>query len=158
MSQSVLSRRMLFGSVFVASVVLLAAMFLGGGPATASALTGGVSPTIFGNLADLNGDGVANGSDDSTAFYGDTSIIDGALDCDAWAAINAGTAGDGVINGSDDCTLVGYDGTSDGVTIDVVDGQFATADGSAIPDGWPLPTVFDAADPSNPSVVAADFA
>jgi len=59
---------MRFGSVFVASVVLLAAMFLGGGPATASALTGGVSPTIFGNLADLNGDGVANGSDDSTAF------------------------------------------------------------------------------------------
>ena len=158
MSRGVISRRMRFASVIVASVVLLVAMFLAGGPATASALTGGVSPTIFGNLADLNGDGVVNGADDSSAFFGDTSIINGALDCDAWAASNDGAAGSGVIDSSDDCTLVGYDGTVDGVTIGVVDGQFATADGSPIPDGWPLPKVFNAAAPSNPSVVASDFA
>ena len=158
MSQKVLSRRIRFGSVSVASIVLLGAMFLAGGPATASALTGGVSPTVFGNLADLNGDGVVNGADDSSAFFGDTSIINGALDCDAWAASNDGAAGSGAIDGSDDCTLIGYDGTADGVTIGVVDGQFATADGSAIPDGWPLPKVFNAIDPSNPSVVASDFA
>ena len=32
----------------------------------------GLSPTIIGGLADLNGDGVVDGDDDSTAFYGDT--------------------------------------------------------------------------------------
>jgi len=158
MSRKVLSRRIRLGSVTVASIVLLGAMFLAGRPATASALTGGVSPTVFGNLADLNGDGVVNGADDSTAFYGDTSIINGALDCDAWAASNDGAAGSGVIDSSDDCTLIGFDGTADGVTIGVVDGQFATADGAAIPDGWPLPTVFNAAAPDDSSVVDADFA
>lgn len=120
---------------------------------------GGVSPTIFGSKADLNGDGVADGSDDSNAFYGDTSIIDGALDCDAWGTTkNAGSAGDGTINVSDVCTLIGYDGTSDGVTIVVVGGAFATTDGVAIPDGERLPTVFNAANPGDPSVAAADFA
>lgn len=39
----------------------------------------------------------------------------------------------------------------DGVTIAVVDGEFQVANG-------PLPTVFNAADPDNPSVVASDFA
>lgn len=75
----------------------------------ATSFSGGVSPTIFGSLADLNGDGVVDGADDSNAFYGDTSIIDGALDCDAWTTDNDGTAGDGTIDGSDDCTLIGYD-------------------------------------------------
>jgi hypothetical protein len=159
MGQKVLSRRIRFGSVLIACVVLLGAMFLAGGAATASALTGGVSPTVFGNLADLNGDGVVNGADDSSAFYGDTSIINGALDCEAWGATpNAGTVGDGVIDASDDCTLIGYDGTADGVTIGVVDGQFATADGSAIPDGWPLPKVFNAGAPNDPSIIDSDFA
>src|SRR5437870_6095773 len=158
MSQKVLSRRIRFGALSVACVVLLGAMFLAGGPATASALTGGVSPTVFGNLADLNGDGVVNGADDSSAFFGDTSIINGALDCDAWAASNDGAAGSGAIDGSDDCTLIGYDGTADGVTIGVVDGQFATADGSAIPDGWPLPKVFNAGAPNDPSIIDSDFA
>jgi Ca2+-binding RTX toxin-like protein len=120
--------------------------------ASASAFTGGLSPTIIVGKADLNGDGVVNGSDDANAFYGDTSIIDGKLDCDAWGAIaNDGSAGDLAIDTSDDCSLVGYDGTPDGVTIDVVDGAFQTA-------GGPLPTVFNAASPADPSVVHADFA
>jgi hypothetical protein len=46
-------------------------------------LRAGLSPTIVGGLADVNGDGaVVDGNDDANAFYGDTSIIDGALDCD----------------------------------------------------------------------------
>jgi hypothetical protein len=121
--------------------------------------SGGFSPTIVGGLADLNGDGVVNGADDSNAFYGDTSIIDGALDCDAWHQNeNSGAPGNGTINGFDDCTLVGYDGTSDGVTIQVVNGSFKTADQTAIADGVSLPTVFNAATPNDPSVVDADFA
>jgi len=47
---------------------------------------------------------------------------------------------------------------ADGVTIEVVDGAFDTADGAAIPDGTPLPTIFNESDPDNPSIVAADFA
>jgi Ca2+-binding RTX toxin-like protein len=121
-------------------------------PAGATSFTGGFSPTIVSHGADLNGDGVANGRDDANTFYGDTSIIDGHLDCNAWGATpNAGTAGNGAITVADDCSLVGYDGTSDGVTISVVDGAFQVADG-------PLPTVFNAGDPSNPGVSASDFA
>jgi Ca2+-binding RTX toxin-like protein len=121
-------------------------------PAGATSFTGGFSPTIVSGMADLNGDGVVNGRDDANAFYGDTHIIDGQLDCDAWGAIaNAGTAGDGVINGADDCSLVGYDGTPDGVTIDVVNGTFQVGNGR-------LPNVFNASDPSNPGVAASDFA
>src|SRR5215218_2396777 len=112
-------------------------------PAAARPLTGGFSPTIINGAADLNGDGVVNGRDDSNAFYGDTSIIDGFLDCDNWTTDNDGTAGDGVIDVNDNCTLIGYDGTADGVTINVVAGEFQVADG-------PLPTVFNAADPDNP--------
>ena len=41
-------------------------------PAAAGPLTGGFSPTIVAGKADLNGNGVVNGSDDSNAFYGDT--------------------------------------------------------------------------------------
>jgi Ca2+-binding RTX toxin-like protein len=120
-------------------------------PAGATPFTGGLSPTIFSQLADLNGDVVVDGADDSTAFYGDTDIINGALDCDAWVADNDGAAGDGVIDASDECTLIGYDGTGDGVTIEVVAGEFVVADG-------PLPTVFNASDPANPDVSDSDFA
>jgi RTX calcium-binding nonapeptide repeat (4 copies) len=116
-----------------------------------NAYSGGFSPTIVGGLADLNGDGVANGRDDSNAFYGDTHIIDGSLDCNAWSGDNDGSAGDGVINAADDCTLIGYDGTADGVTIEVVDGEFQAPDG-------PLPTVFNAAHPNNPDIGDSDFA
>src|SRR5919106_443381 len=61
-------------------------------PAAAQAFTGGFSPTIINGEADLNGDGVVTGRDDSNAFYGDTSIIDGRLDCDAWAGPNDGAS------------------------------------------------------------------
>ena len=121
------------------------------GPATAAAYTGGLSPTIVDGGADLNGDNDVTGRDDSNAFYGDTAIIDGGLDCDAWLASNDGTGGDLAITVDDDCTLVGVDGTVDGVTIDVIDGEFQTGDG-------PLPTVFNAAEPDNPDVGDSDFA
>jgi hypothetical protein len=102
------------------------------------------------------------GRDDSNEFYGDTDIIDGMLDCNAWgpgtgnlggiaAQNNDGSAGDGVIGVLDDCTLIGYDGTADGVTIAVTNGVFDWPDG-------PLPTVFNPADPDNPDVGASDFA
>ena len=121
-------------------------------PAGATSFTGGFSPTIVSGGADINGDGVVNGRDDANAFYGDTHIINGQLDCNAWGATaNAGTGGDGVIDGADDCSLVGYDGTPDGVTIDVVNGAFQSADGR-------LPNVFNAGDPTNPDVGASDFA
>jgi Ca2+-binding RTX toxin-like protein len=127
-------------------------------PAGAYSFSGGFSPTIFSGGADLNGDGAAGAADDSTAFYGNTDIINGLLDCDAWSTDNGGDAGSGVVDTGDDCTLVGYDGTANGVTIDVVDGEFATADGRAIADGVPLATVFNAAEPDNPSVLDSDFA
>jgi Ca2+-binding RTX toxin-like protein len=131
----------------VAVCVLVAVVPAAGGP-----LTGGFSPTIVAGKADLNGNGVVNGNDDANAFYGDTNIIDGMLDCDAWGAIaNAGDAGDGAIDGGDDCSLVGYDGTSDGVTIEVANGVFIAGNG-------PLPTVFNAGDPDNPDVGDSDFA
>jgi Ca2+-binding RTX toxin-like protein len=121
-------------------------------PAGAAPYTGGFSPTIVSGGADLNGDGVVNGRDDASEFYGSTHIIDGNLDCNAWGPFaNDGSAGDGVIGGGDDCSLVGFDGTPDGVTIDVVNGVFQVANG-------PLPTVFNAADPDNPDVGASDFA
>jgi Ca2+-binding RTX toxin-like protein len=120
-------------------------------PAVAAPFSGGFSPTIIGEKADLNGDGVVNGADDSNAFYGDASIIDGMLDCDTWSTPNQGDAGDGAILPDDDCVLVGYDGTADGVTIQVSGGKFEVADG-------PLPTVFNAADPDNPDVSDSDFA
>jgi hypothetical protein len=121
-------------------------------PAAAVPFTGGFSPTIIGERADLNGDGVVNGRDDANAFYGDTHIIDGMLDCNAWGVtVNSGAAGNGVIAANDDCTLVGYDGTALGVTIQVSGGEFQVADGR-------LPTVFNAADPDNPDVGDSDFA
>jgi Ca2+-binding RTX toxin-like protein len=138
-------------AVGVLSVVMLIGQLTLAGPAAAAPYTGGFSPTIIGQLADLNGDGVVTGRDDANEFYGDTHIIDGGLDCDAWVTANDGAVGDLAIDADDDCTLVGVDGTSDGVTIAVVDGQFQWPDG-------PLPTVFNAADPDNPDVGDSDFA
>jgi Ca2+-binding RTX toxin-like protein len=135
----------------VLSLLAFCAQLVLAAPAAAAPFTGGFSPRIIANLADLNGDGLRNGRDDSNAFYGDTHIIDGHLDCDAWTAANAGSAGDGVIDGADDCTLTGYDGTADGVTINVANGVFIVANGL-------LPTVFNAAQPNNPDVGDSDFA
>jgi Ca2+-binding RTX toxin-like protein len=120
--------------------------------ALAGPLTGTFGPTIHNHLADVDGNHLGNGSDDANAFYGDTSIINGQLDCDAWGSIaNDGSQGDGTISGADDCSLVGYDGTSDGVTLEVVDGNFPGGN-------RPLPTVFNAADPDNPDIGDSDFA
>ncbi len=55
-------------------------------------------------------------------------------------------------------TLVGYDGSADGTTITVANGFFVLKDLAPIADGSALPTVFNAADPDNPSVAASDFA
>ena len=133
-------------------LALLVAQLVLAAPVAAAAYTGGFSPTIIGGLADLNGDGVVNGSDDANAFYGDTGIIDGKLDCDAWGPIaNDGDEGSGAIDASDDCALVGYDGTVDGVTIWVEDGVFQVGNG-------PLPTVFNAEDPDNADIGDSDFA
>ncbi len=126
--------------------------------ASAAPFTGGFSPTIYDGLADLNGNGVGNAADDSNAFYGDTSIIAGGLDCDAWTVENEGLPGDGTIDVNDDCILIGYDGTANGVQIEVEDGLFTMFDLDPIPDGYELPTVFNAADPDNPSVADSDFA
>src|SRR6266508_3814670 len=110
-------------TAFVVGSVLVVGFLAGIPTASAAAFTGGFSPTIIAGGADLNGDGVVTGRDDSNEFFGDTSIIDGHLDCDAWGATkNAGIAGSGTITDADDCTLVGYDGTDDGVTITVTDG------------------------------------
>jgi len=133
-------------------LLVLCATLLVAAPAGAAPLTGGFSPSIVSGGADLNGDGNVTGRDDANAFYRDTHIIDGMLDCNAWGFIaNDGGAGDEVINGADDCSLVGYDGTPDGVTIDVVDGEFQVANRR-------LPVVFNAGDPDDPSVLASDFA
>jgi Ca2+-binding RTX toxin-like protein len=137
--------------VGVLSLLVFCVQLVLAAPAGAVPLTGGFSPTIIGERADLNGDGVVNGRDDSNAFYGDTSIIDGMLDCENWTVPNDGDAGDGVIGTDDDCELIGYDGTADGVTIVVSGGEFQVADGR-------LPTVFNAADPDNPDVGDSDFA
>lgn len=134
------------------SLLAFCAQLLLAAPAGAAAFTGGFSPRIVSGLADLNGNGVVNGRDDANAFFGDTHIIDGKLDCDAWGPIaNDGGAGNGVITVTDDCSLVGYDGTPDGVTIEVRNGVFKVGNG-------PLPTVFNALDPDNRDVGDSDFA
>jgi Ca2+-binding RTX toxin-like protein len=137
--------------VGVLSLLVLCVQLALAAPAGAVPLTGGFSPMIIGERADLNGDGVVNGRDDSNAFYGDTSIIDGRLDCENWAVPNDGDAGDNAIGTDDDCELVGFDGTATGVTIVVSGGDFQVANGR-------LPTVFNAADPDNPDVGDSDFA
>jgi IPT/TIG domain len=140
-------------TAFVVASVLVVGFLAGVPTASAAAFTGGFSPTIIGGGADLNGDGVVNGRDDSNEFFGDTSIIDGHLDCDTWGVTkNAGSAGSGTITAADDCTLVGYDGTDDGVTITVTDGVFGWTSGTA------LPTVYNATNPDSPGVFVADFA
>jgi Ca2+-binding RTX toxin-like protein len=146
------SRPRTAGRTLLLALLALCISLLLAGPAGAGPLTGGFSPTIVAGGADVDGNGIVNAGDDANAFYGDTSIIDGKLDCDAWGvAANDGSEGDGTIDDSDDCSLVGYDGTPDGVTIDVVNGSFDVGNG-------PLPTVFNASDPDNPSVFDSDFA
>ena len=135
----------------VMSLIAFSAVLILAGPAAATPFTGGLSPTVINNLLDLNGDNEVTGADDSNAFYGDTAIINGALDCDAWSGPNGGEAGDGVIDANDDCQMIAYDGTVDGVTIDVVDGSVDWPDGS-------FPEVFNASDPDNPGVLESDFA
>jgi Ca2+-binding RTX toxin-like protein len=144
------TRRLAFLGVFLA--MLIAVPILVATPVGATPLTGRFSPTIIDNRADLNGNNVVNGRDDANAFYGDTHIIDGRLDCDAWGPIaNDGSAGDNGIDQDDDCSLVGYDGTPDGVTIDVENGEFQVRNGR-------LPRVFNAADPDNNDISDSDFA
>jgi hypothetical protein len=75
--------RRLLAFAFVSLVVVCVALLVAG-RAEAGSLTGGFSPTIVGGGADVDGNGVVNVSDDANAFYGDTSIIDGKLDCDGW--------------------------------------------------------------------------
>jgi hypothetical protein len=143
-------------TAFVVASVLVVGFLAGIPTASAAAFTGGFSPTIIAGGADLNGDGVVNGRDDSNEFFGETSIIDGHLDCDGWTTANdgsLGSGGNGTIDGSDDCTLVGYDGTDDGVTITVTDGVFGWPSGKALPTVYP-----DPATPFNPGVAAAKFA
>src|SRR5918994_4357644 len=97
------------GTLFAFQAIAL----VGAQTASATPFSGGFSPTIIGGGADLNGDSVVNGRDDSNNFFGDTDIIDGKLDCNNWATDNDGDMpGEGVINGADDCTLVAFDGTS----------------------------------------------
>jgi Ca2+-binding RTX toxin-like protein len=136
----------------VAALAMTAASLLLATPLAAGPLDGGFSPTLVSGRADLNGDGAVTGRDDANAFYGDTHIIDGMLDCDAWLFIaNDGDAGDNAVTAADDCSLVGYDGTPDGVTIEVVDGVFQASNGR-------LPKVFNAGDPDNPDIGDSDFA
>jgi hypothetical protein len=133
-------------------LVAFSAQLILAGPAAAAPFTGGLSPTVIDGLLDLNGDDEVTGADDSNAFYGDTAIIDGGLDCDAWSGVNGGEAGDGVIDGNDDCQMLAYDGSPTGVTIEVVDGAVEWPDGA-------FPTVFpDPSDPDNPGVLEANFA
>jgi len=141
-------------AVFTGALVAFQAIGLVGAQTAAAAVfTGGFSPKILSGGADLNGDGAVTGRDDAQDFFGDTDIVDGKLDCDAWGVTaNEGSGGSGDITAADDCGLVAYDGTSDGVTITVTDGAF----------GWPmgtaLPTVYNATNPDSPGVFAADFA
>lgn len=145
-------------------IVLLATLGLGlwlmPVAAQAAPFTGTFAPTVVGGLADLNGSGTISSADSWVDFYDSTDIINGGLDCDNWGAtVNDGSDGDGVIDFLDDCELLGYDGTSNGVTIIVSNGSFVEKDGLAFPDKTKLPAVFpNVATPANPSVVQADFA
>ncbi len=81
------------GTLFAFQAIAL----MGAQTASAAPFSGGFSPTIIGGGADLNGDSVVNGRDDSNHFFGDTDIIDGKLDCNTWGTAlgdeNKGTAG-----------------------------------------------------------------
>jgi IPT/TIG domain/RTX calcium-binding nonapeptide repeat (4 copies) len=145
-------------AVLFAAVGLLA-LGLGIPAAQAAPFTGTFSPTVVGGLADLNGSGTISSADSWVDFYDNTDIINGGLDCDNWGSTpNDGSGGDGVIDFQDDCQLIGYDGTVDGVTINVSNGNFVEKDGLPFPDKTKLPAVFNATSPGNPSVVQADFA
>src|SRR3990172_3306526 len=72
--------------------------------------TGLLSLAIISERADVNGDGVINGMDDSNSFFGNTSVVDGGVDCDA----GIGNAGNLAIAIADDCTL-GLVGATDDV-------------------------------------------
>ena len=108
-------RRLAFFGVFV--LMAFYAQLTFAGSASAAPFSGGVSPTISAGWPTSTVTVWSRAADDSNAFYGDTAIIDGKLDCDGWgilpADVNDGTAGDGAITAADDCTLVGYDGTPD---------------------------------------------
>ncbi len=136
MDRIIASVRTGVASLLLASVGSVAGF--GATPGIAAPFSGLLAPTIFNSRADLNGNGVVNASDDSNAFYGLTSIIDGRLDCNAWLQDNEGLAGDGTIDAADDCTLIGYDTTADGITITVADGEFTMADADPSRTGSPF--------------------
>jgi len=83
--------------------------------------TGLLSLAIIGGRADVNGDGVINGMDDSNSFFGDTSVVDGGVDCDA----GIGNAGNLAITIADDCALT----PTSGPAVSVQDGEFQIGDG-----------------------------
>jgi hypothetical protein len=68
------------GTLFAFQAIAL----VGAQTVSAAPFSGGFSPTVIGGGADLNGDSVVNGRDDSNDFFGSTDIIDGKLDCNAW--------------------------------------------------------------------------
>ena len=135
------AQRRLF--LVLVSLLALCIPLLLAGPAGAGPLTGGFSPTIVGGGADLDGNGVVNGSDDANAFYGDTSIIDGKLDCDAWGVVaNTATR---ERDRSRSRTTARSSVTTErrtGSRSTSMNGFFQVGDG-------PLPTVFNAGDPDN---------
>ena len=146
------SLRRYLSALGVMSLIAFSAQLILAGPAAAAPFSGGLSPTVINERLDLNGDGAVTGADDSNAFYGDTAIINGGLDCDAWSDVNSGEPGSGVIDFRDDCDMLAYDGTANGDPITVTNGRVDRPDGA-------FPTVFpDPADPDNPSVLAANFA
>ena len=126
------------------SLLALCVQLLLAGRAEAAALTGGASPTIVGGLADLNGDGVANGRDDANEFYGDTHIIDGKLDCDAWGPIPT-TAAPATKRSTARTTA-----RSSGTTVRWT-GSRSTSSPALRGGQRTLPTVFNALDPANPT-------
>jgi hypothetical protein len=142
----------------LATMAFVATLVVGSTPASAAGFTGGLSPTVFGGRLDINGSGGIGGRDDSNAFYGQTDVIDGGIDCDTWGATpNAGTSGSSAIDASDDCTLIGVDGSVDGATILVMDGAVATVDGVAVTDGYVMPAIFNADRPFDSDATHADF-
>ncbi len=140
------ARRTLLLALLALCISLLLA-----GPAGAGPLTGGFSPTIVGGGADVDGNGIVGKRRRERLLRGHEHH--------QWNARlrrlggrrqrrRSRRRGD---HGADECSLVGYDGTPDGVTIEVVNGSFQVGNG-------PLPTVFNASDPDNPSVFDSDFA
>ena len=151
------SARIGLASLLLASVVIVAGF--GATPGIAAPFTGLLGPTIYDFRADLDGDGDADAADDSTAFYGDTSIINGALDCNGWIWDNDGAPrrrGDRLPTTT--APSIGYDGTPDGVTISVVAGEFTEADGVADHRRLRASEGLQSIDPDNPNIGDAEFA